>query len=269
MLGWCTTNGVLYLNELDLSHLRQWRSSWELGALAASKKQDITKQFFTFCVASGWLKENPAKGLSRIKVEHKPTDYFTPEEMQKILKAAEPSEEECRRNPYLAPRLHALVQLMRWSGLAIRDAVTLERERLDAEDRLFIYRAKTGTPVNVLLPPAVAQELRDLSLFPNPRYFFWNGTDTHEVVTKHWQHKLKKLFDRVKLRNLDTSLKKVHPHMFRHTFAVQLLLSGLSLHDVAILLGHSTVKTTEKHYAPFVRARQEQLQRLVQASWQT
>jgi site-specific recombinase XerD len=57
--------------------------------------------------------------------------------------------------------------------------------------------------------------------------------------------------------------------MFRHTFAVQLLLSGLSLHDVAILLGHSTVKTTEKHYAPFVRARQEQLQRLVQASWQT
>ncbi|WP_251106724.1 site-specific integrase [Alloacidobacterium dinghuense] len=41
--------------------------------------------------------------------------------------------------------------LMRWSGLRIRDAVTLERSRLQG-DSLLLYQAKTGTPVYVPLP---------------------------------------------------------------------------------------------------------------------
>jgi site-specific recombinase XerD len=43
--------------------------------------------------------------------------------------------------------------------------------------------------------------------------------------------------------------------MLRDTFAVELLLVGVPLHDVAMLLGHKSIKTTEKHYAPFVMAR--------------
>ncbi|MGB0044408.1 MAG: hypothetical protein WBP91_14640, partial [Terriglobales bacterium] len=103
------------------------------------KKQEAVRQFFSFCISSGWLKENPAKGLSKVKVTQKPTDSFTQDEMTKILRAAEPTREDYERNSNNAPKLHALVQLMRWSGLAIKDAVTLERERLSAEDRLFLY----------------------------------------------------------------------------------------------------------------------------------
>ena len=43
----------------------------------------------------------------------------------------------------------------------------------------------------------------------------------------------------------------VFPQMFRDTFAVELLLSGVPLDQVSILLGHSSVKITEKHYAPW------------------
>jgi integrase len=42
--------------------------------------------------------------------------------------------------------------------------------------------------------------------------------------------------------------------MFRDTFAVELLLSGVPIDQVSLLLGHSSVKVTEKHYAPFVKA---------------
>lgn len=49
---------------------------------------------------------------------------------------------------------------MRWSGLAITDAVTLQRSRLSKDDRLVLYRTKTGNPVTVLLPPQIADELR-------------------------------------------------------------------------------------------------------------
>jgi integrase len=48
---------------------------------------------------------------------------------------------------------------------------------------------------------------------------------------------------------------------------VELLLKGVPLDQVSILLGHSSVRITERHYAPWVRARQERLEELVQARW--
>lgn len=51
--------------------------------------------------------------------------------------------------------------------------------------------------------------------------------------------------------------------MFRDTFAVENLLAGVPIDQVSTLLGHSSVKVTERHYAPFVKARQLQLQQSV------
>jgi integrase len=39
-----------------------------------------------------------------------------------------------------------------------------------------------------------------------------------------------------------------------------LLLKGVSIEIVSKLLGHSSIKVTERHYAPWVKARQEQLE---------
>jgi integrase len=36
---------------------------------------------------------------------------------------------------------------------------------------------------------------------------------------------------------------------------------------VSVLLGHSSIKVTEKHYSPWVRARQEQLEADVRRTW--
>lgn len=53
--------------------------------------------------------------------------------------------------------------------------------------------------------------------------------------------------------------KRCHPHVFRDTFAVEMLLAGVPLEQISILLGHKSVKITEKNYAPWVKARQDQL----------
>lgn len=55
--------------------------------------------------------------------------------------------------------------------------------------------------------------------------------------------------------------------MFRDTFAVENLLAGVPIDQVSLLLGHSSVKITEKSYAPFVKARQLQLQDSVRNAW--
>ena len=65
------------------------------------------------------------------------------------------------------------------------------------------------------------------------------------------------------------AIKGGHPHRFRDTFAVELLLSGVLLERVSVLLGHSSIKVTEKHYSPWIRARQEQLEADLERSWAT
>ncbi len=43
----------------------------------------------------------------------------------------------------------------------------------------------------------------------------------------------------------------LHPHIFRHTRAVQMLLSGATLHDVQLHLGHRSITTTADIYGRF------------------
>ena len=81
-----------------------------------------------------------------------------------------------------------------------------------------------------------------------------------ELGAIDWQRSLKKLF----------SLAEVsggHPHRFRHTFAVELLLARVPIERVSVLLGHSSTRITETHYSAWVHARQEQLEADVRASW--
>jgi integrase len=47
-----------------------------------------------------------------------------------------------------------------------------------------------------------------------------------------------------------------------------MLLAGVPIDQVSILLGHASVRVTEKHYSPWVRARQDQLEKSVQSAWQ-
>jgi integrase len=62
-------------------------------------------------------------------------------------------------------------------------------------------------------------------------------------------------------------VKNAHFHRFRDTFAVELLLAGVPIDQVSILLGHASVKVTERHYSPWVKARQEQLEAAIRKLW--
>lgn len=56
-------------------------------------------------------------------------------------------------------------------------------------------------------------------------------------------------------------------HRLRATFAVDLLAKGVPLEHVSKLLGHRSVTTTERHYAKWVKGRQDRLDSVVSASW--
>ena len=140
-----------------------------------------------------------------------------------------------------------MLLLLRWSGLRISDAARLERTAVNESGALRLYMQKTGEPVYVPLPPDVATMLRELPNPENLRYFFWNGTSDVASPGIRWWSTLETIFKAAGLPN-------AHPHMLRDTFAVEMLLAGVPIDQVSILLGHSSVKITEKHYSPWVRA---------------
>jgi integrase/recombinase XerD len=102
---------------------------------------------------------------------------------------------------------------------------------------------------------------------PNPRYFFWSGNGLPKNAVADWQRRYRRLFNLADLKKPDGTPKRRFPHVFRDTFAVEMLLAGVPLEQVSILLGHKSVKLTEKHYAPWVKARQEQLEQNVRKAW--
>ncbi len=253
------SEGIKFLCECDLDFLRRFRSSWPNKNIAARKKLEALRAFFRFCWESDWIKSNPASRLKPPKITDPPTMPFSREEVARLLAACDRYKggrgQWGRVN---TQRLRALVLLLRFSGLRIRDAVTLRRDRV-VNGKLLLYTAKTGTPVYCPLPDFVVAEL-ELSSGTNPQFFFWSGEGKPKSCVGDWQRSLRKLF---RLAGVSDG----HAHRFRHTFATDLLLAGVPLDRVATLLGHTNSKITERHYAPWIRARQEQLEADVRRVW--
>jgi len=134
----------------------------------------------------------------------------------------------------------------------------LEQNRITG-DKLFLYTAKAGTPVWLPLPDFV---LTALAAAPriSERYFFWREGLKTERASSSFKRTLKRVF-------VQAGIRDGHAHRFRDTFAVELLLAGVPIDRVSVLFGHSSVRVTEKHYAPWVKARQEQLEECVRSSW--
>jgi len=217
------------------------------------------KQFLTFMRDAGWLDKLPK--LKPVKVEEPPTLPLSAKEYKTLLETV-PKQFEADK----AKKVRALIQLMRYSALAIRDAITLERSELQHDVKKKLYRIatarqKTGTHVSVPLPPDIAQELLTV-LNGNPRYFFWNGNGLETSAVTNWQHDLRALFRAA--FGEDTNFT---PHCLRDTAAVGWLTDGIPLEEVSKLLGHTSIRTTEKSYAPWVTARQDRLDSLVVATW--
>ena len=271
-LPFCEARKFVHIDRILPIDLTEFRSSWNNGEVTTHRKHERMHSFFAFCVANDMLRKNPMDALKKPKTpDIVPTDYFLPAEFEKIVAATNKYEYRGGNdNRHRRERLRALTLLMRWSGLAILDATSLERGRLlkneNGDDQIFLYRAKTGVPVFVVIPDEVGEALRSL---PNshPSYFFWSGNGDPRSAAKAFQRSYWKLFKLAKIQKPDGTPKRCHPHMFRDTFAVELLLAGVPLDQVSLLLGHSSVKITERHYAPFCKARQEQLAASVKLAW--
>ncbi|HKD63775.1 MAG TPA: tyrosine-type recombinase/integrase [Candidatus Acidoferrales bacterium] len=150
---------------------------------------------------------------------------------------------------------------LRWTGFRGSDAVRvtwLEIDLLAKEvTRLTKKRKKwVKIPLHTELLFALGVE-RDDRQMPNPNDPVLLNPDTGKPLTRPG------LYRRMVALGRRAGVPSCHPHRFRDTFAVDLLLKGASPYDVAKLLG-DTIETVEKHYMPFVKELRERVRGILE-----
>jgi integrase len=255
---WCELEGRTTFDRLDVDAIRNYRTTWTWAAATASRRVERLRTFFNFCLESGWITKNPAKALRSPIVRTPPTEPFTHDEMDAVIAACD---RLVTRGRYDSDenrtRVKAFVLLLRYTGLRISDGARLDVSKV-RDGRVFLYTQKTGVPVWIPIPSFLMDVLRQVRRHGD--YYFQTGEAQEKTVRGSWDRTLRTVFAMA-------GIKGGHAHRFRDTFAVELLLQGVDLQDVSILLGHSSTKVTEKHYAPWVKARQNRLEAAVRSGW--
>lgn len=182
--------------------------------------------FFKWLAAEKMIPHNPCVALAQIKSRKTVKKPFSAAEMEKIRKACENA------------RNLALVDFLYATGCRVSEVAKLDIADVDFERMECIVLGKGNKERKVYLSEVAAMHLQEYldsrkdscgALFAGRGKRL--GKNGIEAVVK-------KLGKRAGVDN-------VHPHRYRRTLATNLLDKGMPIQDVASILGHSDLKTTQ------------------------
>jgi integrase/recombinase XerD len=265
--------------------VREFRASWGVSPLTASKNMTVVKAFFEFAVNNEWVTRNPARLVKEVRGRADGTTKeriaFTDDELKRMFKACEESygktpvkwsrtthhhpavnEMANYRYRWTGQDLADFISVSLYTGLRISDVCTFHISRLRPDGECHIRTTKNGRKVYTWLPEWLQARLRARAEKYGPLIFGEHTTKDLNVVTDIWRRKLKRLWDLC-----GPWPEKPTPHRFRHTFArILLQRGGVTVRDVAELLGDSE-NTVRKHYAAWVPERQARLTKVLKEAF--
>lgn len=151
-------------------------------------------------------------------------DYLTEEQMQKILDLTPVPGSQ-------AAMARDLFIFQMFTGLGYADTQIFDignYREADGRWQFIGERVKTGVPyVSMLLPPAVEVLKR-------------NGWKVPRMNNQRYNQWLKAI-------GMLVGVERLHSHMGRHSFATWMLSQGAKIENVSRMLGHTTVKQTERY----------------------
>ncbi len=252
-LGECGVSDLPLLNRPFIEKFKVWRlakiqeKKFSRGGRGLALDVAILHRVFAVAVECELVVKNP------VTFEGRPGDSpengaqpFRGEQLTKLRQAA---------NEDLLTYL-----LLRWTGLRGSDAVRLTWDEIDFVAR-EINRLTQKRKTRVILP--IPQELffaleaeRDRRM-PEPGDRILINPRTGQPMTRP------RLYERMLALGKRAGVPDAHPHRYRDTLTVDMLVRGATPYDVAKLLG-DTVATVEKHYAPFVKELRDRARSLME-----
>lgn len=203
---------------------------------------------FDFAVEEGWITKTLLKMRPKIPPSGVIVPPFTEEEIEALDSVDKPVLES------------VVFAIFRYTGLRCGDVANLRWSAIDWKtNTLRTITSKRGKPVEI---PMSADFVRIMDDFFQRRAEFALPHDTEDWVLPGMAPS--KLYRMVKQWGEKAGVENPHPHRFRHYFACHWLGRGLSLFDVAKLLG-DTHAVVDKHYGKWTNGQQERIRGIMGA----
>jgi integrase/recombinase XerC len=245
LADWCDKQGLEDWPQIDHGHVRSFAARSHAGGLgprSIQRRLSAIRSFFQYLQREGLCTSNPAVDVQAPKVPKRLPHTLDADQMARVLEPVAPA--QVVGDPRLATRDLAIMELLYSSGLRLAELISLDLAALDLADRTVRVTGKGNktriVPVGAM---AVAAIRRWLALRPE---FVKNG-DTAVFVGQNGR--------RLGARAIQLRLAQIarqqglpirlHPHLFRHSFATHLLESSHDLRGVQELLGHADISTTQ------------------------
>ena len=195
---------------------------------------------------SGEIRHNPLIGIKGVGEQKNSPRYLTQPEQNALLKETSKnlSYAQTAAANRQAIRDRAIVLMLLHTGLRVSELCNLELKDIKINDNngsvqvnAINERKQRAVPLNKI----TRQAIRDwLSVRPE--------VETSALfVGKHWEHTSPLLVQRVLAEFGRRAGIEVTPQELRHTFGKNLVARGLSLENVALLMGHSSLNTTKAY----------------------
>ncbi len=197
---------------------------------------------FDFAVEEGWL----AKALLKIRPKISPSGAIVPPFTEQEI-----ADLDAVDKPVLESAVFAI---FRYTGLRCGDVANLRWSAIDWKtNTLRTNTSKRNKPVEI---PMGENFVRIMNDFFQKRDEFALPHDTEDWVLPGMV--TSRLYRIVRGWGEKAGVENCHPHRFRHSFVCRMLGRGLTLFDVAQLIGDTT-STVEKHYAKWTNGQQERI----------
>ncbi|GAP05917.1 site-specific recombinase XerD [Anaerolinea thermolimosa] len=203
--------------------------------------------------SSEGLSDRPDKALTKPRFAYREILPLSEDEVKALLKAVErTTPSQGKRKSFTMPRAtahrdRAIIMLLLDTGIRASELCRLTVKDIDLNNGTITVRPHlSGVKSRPRVIPIGNATQKALWLYLARR----NENDGALFFTREGRP-----FDRVSLRHLLVRLgdragvQNVHPHRFRHTFAIQYLRNGGDVFTLQRILGHSTLKMVEHYLA--------------------
>ncbi|MCL1161978.1 site-specific tyrosine recombinase XerD [Shewanella chilikensis] len=210
------------------------------GAESSSARlKSSLRRFYGFLLRRQLITEDPMARIASTKLKRKLPGSLSEAEVDALL--AEP----IREDPVEA-RDKAMLELLYATGLRVSELVGLTLEQMSLRQGLVRITGKGGKERLVPMGEVAVSEIE--SFLKLARAELLGGKQSDVVFpSKRAQMMTRQTFwHRIKLYALRAGIStELSPHTLRHAFATHLLNHGADLRVVQLLLGHSSLSTTQ------------------------
>jgi len=178
-------------------------------------------------------------------IKDKPIRYLTDDEEQKILKELDPSAVKDPKHKKGRQATRDIFILMVDGGFRINEASVIKWSVIDFDNGvIYLYRSKVTNDDFIPMTNRLRATLLNRQKSVVGDYVFPGRFGGHKTIQNN--RALEAAFRRAGVTDISS-------HNLRKTFATRLLSRCAAIADIQHMLGHASVKTTERAYSAFVR----------------